>query len=46
MHRTLTDYLDNKNLFDGIPVMLRGVFAQILSVIRKKTQATIVQANI
>ena len=46
VHRTLTDLLDNKNLFGGIPVVLGGDFAQILPVVRKGTRATIVQANI
>lgn len=46
VHRTLTDFLDNENLFGGIPVVLRGDFAQILPVVCKGTRATIVQANI
>lgn len=46
VHRTLTDLLDNENLFGGIPVVLGGDFAQILPVVRKRTRATIVHANI
>lgn len=42
----LTDFLDNENLFGGIPVVLGGDFAQILPVVHKETWATIVQANI
>lgn len=46
VHRTLTDLLDNENLFGGIPMVLGGDFAQILPVVRKGTRATIVEANI
>ena len=46
VHRTLSDFLDNEDLFGGIPVVLGGDFAQILPVVHKGTRATIVQANI
>lgn len=46
VHRTLTDLLDNENLFGGISTVSGGDFAQILPVVRKGTRATIVEANI
>lgn len=46
VHRTLTDLLNNQNIFGGILTVLGGDFAQILPVFRKGTRVTIVEANI
>ena len=42
----LVVFLENENLFGGIPVILEGDFIQIVPDIYKRTWATIVQANI
>ena len=46
VHRTFTDLLGNDDLFEGIPMVLGGDFAQILPVVPRGNREGIVAANI
>ena len=46
VYRTLSDLLENQNLFEGIPVVFGGDFVQILPVVKHGNQDSIVNANI
>lgn len=46
VHKTLCDIRKCDEPFDGIPIILRGDFAQILSIIRRGNRAAIVNASL
>ncbi len=46
VHRTLKDIRGFDVFFEGIPVILGGDFAQILSVVRRANRARTIAANL